>query len=605
LDAAIRLGGRSSGAWLLTLPASLMLCVGLIVFLEAAEKGASTGAAVWILGLAWCLRGLGQGAAGHHLEQQLLSSEPAPLGASIRAAIRRAPSLLFTATVLGPLSLVRNVLTLGLGLLMWRSTQVAYAVAMHRRGPLHLLWREASLALGPSGALAGRIRWFLPFQALLLINLHVAVRFALSLARSLFGLDVAQLSRLTSLDNPGWWMLLGVVTLAVMEPIRAAIAVLLLLDARVRREGMDLHARLQALPSPRRLARGQRPASKVAAAGKLVWVIGLVSLSLPAQARTPLERTRQTQVARLEALMVRCSGRHLEPSTRDALAQWEARGSATLTRWLDRQERVVERQGCAQALPALQRDLSALSTPAPPEPPHQDVASTVKEILSRPEFEVLPPQVQAQEAPGTSSFWTWLEKLLEAWFGHDDAPRERSVDRAPRPSFGSGLGLSQLLIWVLPVIALGVAIRVLGRHLSARAMRGAPPAPGRDIALDAPPAEAAPTALSRPPATWLQLADGLAAAGRHREAIRSAYLATLAGLHHQGRIRYDPHHSNWDHLMGFRGDGSARAIFRELTHRFDGAWYGEGNVDVATWQRVRGHAVHLIGPELQLEAAGA
>src|SRR5690606_2154761 len=296
---------------LLTLPASLMLCVGLIVFLEAAEKGASTGAAVWILGLAWCLRGLGQGAAGHHLEQQLLSSEPAPLGASIRAAIRRAPSLLFTATVLGPLSLVRNVLTLGLGLLMcrstplalrwcrralgqgapghrlaqqllssdpaprgaslraairrapsllftatvlgplslvrnvltlglgllmWRSTQVAYAVAMHRRGPLHLLWREASLALGPSGALAGRIRWFLPFQALLLINLHVAVRFALSLARSLFGLDVAQLSRLTSLDNPGWWMLLGVVTLAVMEPIRAAIAVLLLLDARVRRE---------------------------------------------------------------------------------------------------------------------------------------------------------------------------------------------------------------------------------------------------------------------------------------------------------------------------------------------------------------------------------
>src|SRR5690606_2904703 len=109
------------------------------------------------------------------------------------------------------------------------------------------LWREASRALGPTRATAIQVRWASAVQLLLLVNLQLVVSAGLVLARSLLGLDVAQLLQVASPANPGWWVLLVVITFALFEPVRAATGTLLLLDARVRREGMDLHARLEQL----------------------------------------------------------------------------------------------------------------------------------------------------------------------------------------------------------------------------------------------------------------------------------------------------------------------------------------------------------------------
>ena len=96
------------------------------------------------------------------------------------------------------------------------------------------------------------------------------------------------------------------------------------------------------------------------------------------------------------------------------------------------------------------------------------------------------------------------------------------------------------------------------------------------------------SALARPPETWAGLADGLAHEGKFREAIRHLYLATLSRLHRDGAIDYDPAKSNWDYFRGFKGPSPQLPPFRELTRRFDFAWYGNLEVSPGSWQTFRG-----------------
>jgi hypothetical protein len=102
------------------------------------------------------------------------------------------------------------------------------------------------------------------------------------------------------------------------------------------------------------------------------------------------------------------------------------------------------------------------------------------------------------------------------------------------------------------------------------------------------------SALSRPAGTWASLADELAARGEFREAIRHLYLALLARLHVEGRISYDTTRSNWEYLRELKGTAALLAAFRELTRRFDFAWYGHLLVDSAAYDTFR----ELTGPWL-------
>jgi len=95
------------------------------------------------------------------------------------------------------------------------------------------------------------------------------------------------------------------------------------------------------------------------------------------------------------------------------------------------------------------------------------------------------------------------------------------------------------------------------------------------------------SALSRAPEGWAGLADELAARGEFREAVRSLYLALLSKLHRLGAIDYDPAYSNWDYFRGFKGRGEWLPPFKELTLRFDFAYYGHLPVDVAGYRTFR------------------
>ena len=104
------------------------------------------------------------------------------------------------------------------------------------------------------------------------------------------------------------------------------------------------------------------------------------------------------------------------------------------------------------------------------------------------------------------------------------------------------------------------------------------------------------SALSRAPESWAGLADQLAREGKFREAIRHLYLALLSRLHRDGAIDYDPAKSNWDYFRGFKGAHSLLGPFRELTRRFDFAWYGNLEVSQAAWNTFRTLCEPILSP---------
>jgi hypothetical protein len=162
----------------------------------------------------------------------------------------------------------------------------------------------------------------------------------------------------------------------------------------------------------------------------------------------------------------------------------------------------------------------------------------------------------------------WLLELLEKLFRRAETP-----SRAPVSSGGGGLAVANVLVVVLIAAALVVLVLVLLRALGeAKA--------GEDRRLEVSTQDASTlaadpmNALARPPEGWAHLADELAARGEYREAVRSLYLALLSRLHREGVIHYDTALSNWDYLRQFRSRREWVPSFRELTRRFDFAWYG-------------------------------
>jgi len=85
---------------------------------------------------------------------------------------------------------------------------------------------------------------------------------------------------------------------------------------------------------------------------------------------------------------------------------------------------------------------------------------------------------------------------------------------------------------------------------------------------------------------WLLRADALEREGRHREAVRCLYLASLARIDEAGVARFIRAETNWEHLRRIEASSKRPSglDFRSPTQRFDRIWYGhqvEGSRDVA------------------------
>ncbi|MFY0569490.1 DUF4129 domain-containing protein [Archangium lansingense] len=580
LDASLRVCVRSSGVWALTLPGGALVTAALIHLTDAiTHRRPLALPALWFT-LAWLARGLFQGAACHHVQELVLgqgAGEPTAW-ASMRAALARAPSLLSTVAYLFTFNLLTLSLSLGFAFFFLSAHLVGYAVTLQGRGSPLGLYGLCTRMLGPARGSATGVRILLLVQFLAFFNLHIAANALLYIGRKLIGIDLTFAERFASLDNAAWVVFLAAVTFTLFEPLRAAIATLLLVDGRVRQEGLDLMAAVQQLPS-------RTPGSRLSAPGAALVLLALVGtyfLATPAQAQpsaNPPSRADTEQS--FQELAGYCDlDAHATQGWQQALEALSPAETVKFQRLVrDVEKDVLENEDCG-ALDRLEQGITLATQTAELEKQQADARAAqarAQDILARPEFQVPEPEAPKEEnapedqSPGLwQQFLDWLGKWLEELF------RRSEQEPSSRPSNftgASGQGVANVLVVVLIAGVLVVLVLVLLRALGKVK-------DGEDSRLEVSTQDASTlaadpmNALSRPPEGWAHLADELAARGEYREAVRNLYLALLSRLHREGVIHYDTTLSNWDYLRQFRSRREWLPSFRELTLRFDFAWYG-------------------------------
>jgi hypothetical protein len=604
LDAALRLCSRNTGVWALTLPAGAAVTGALLHLVDAATRRQSLTLPTLWLTLAWIARGIFQGAACHYIQELVLGQKEPGVLSSLRAALERAPSLVTTVGFLFVFNLFSITLSLGLAFFMLSAHIVGYAATMQGRGSPLKLYGTCSQLLGPARANATGVRMLLLVQLLTFLNLHIALNAFFWLSRKLLAIDFTFAERFASLDNPSWLFFLAAVTFSLFEPIKAAIATLMLVDGRVRQEGLDLLAAVKQLPE-----RGKgRAAHRSAAVVLLCLLFGGTAARAQEPEQVPVSELRQ----RLESVAETCefSNEQLSEDL-DAASSLSQAEQAKLGRLVRTVENLAyDTEDCEQATQAMEQGLALARQTAQLEQATEDsqaAAARARDILSRPEFANTPPpeekateEQQEKEPPGWwKRFTDWLAKTLEELFKRDRDPVRTSPNLAP----STGASAANVLVVILIGVALAVLVAVLVRAFAKRDQDGSQleVSTFETSALAQDPM----SALSRPPEGWAHLADELAAKGEYREAVRSLYLALLSRLHREGAILYDSTLSNWDYLRNFKGRRDWLPPFRELTRRFDFAWYGNLPVGAEGYRDFRALTQPMLAAPSTPEAPGA
>jgi hypothetical protein len=605
LDAALRLCSRNTGVWALTLPAGALVTAAVLHLVDAVMRRQELALPTLWLTLAWFARGLLQGAACHYVQELLLGQQEPRVFASLRAALGRLPSLMIAVAFLFVFNLLSVSLSLGLAFFLLSAHLVGYAATMQGKGSPLRLYGLCSRLLGPARANATGVRLMLLVQALTFLNLHIATNVLFFLGRKLLAIDLTFAERFASLDNPIWLIFLAAATFTLFEPIKAASATLLLVDGRVRQEGLDLLAAVQQLPTRGRARAGARSAAVLL----LCFLLG----GTTAQAQGASELSRSQLRQRLESVADDCGyeGRELEPGL-DAAESLSTAEAAKLGRLLRTVEgHAYDLEDCVSAMRELQQGLTLARQTAALEkaaPDARAASARAKDILSRPEFAVAPPkdakegeELEPSEPPGWwKRFMDWLEKWLENLFKRERQPVQPPTSLTPVSGASAANALVVILIGAVLVVLVAVLLRAFGqRQQQESAQLEVSTLDSAALAQDPM------NALARPPEGWAHLADELASQGQYREAVRSLYLALLSRLHREGAILYDSTLSNWDYLRQFKGRREWLPPFRELTRRFDFAWYGNLPVGADGYRDFRALTQPILTAPITPEAAGA
>lgn len=169
---------------------------------------------------------------------------------------------------------------------------------------------------------------------------------------------------------------------------------------------------------------------------------------------------------------------------------------------------------------------------------------------------------------------------------------------APRDPFESVTGLPRAIVApevVQGVIALAGLLTLLAlAWVAARHLTRPSPAPAQDNDSPDRLTDSAPLAS---PDAWRSLAQRLAAQGDRRGAARALYLSSVAQLHHDGRLRYEPSLTNGELLQQLSVTPHVDVeAFRELLLLVEWAWYGAHPVPDDRYARVEALARRLSAP---------
>lgn len=367
----------------------------------------------------------------------------------------------------------------------------------------------------------------------LFANLGGVVLFVLGLGKSGLGLDVAAVDGFLSLSNTFFLLLLGIVTLALFEPVRVARSALVYVHARVRQEGFDLVAAVdEAIARTTKRDRGRK-------LGGAALVVALSAAPGTTLAQTPdagVEPLRSRQHTTEQSYFADPAAAEPEVSLYEAApvapifdaADDEARGQI--------------------------RDILAGDAYREFSDGHGEGFQGLMERLYQWLLEYLR-ELEPPDLPLTSPF---ALPMPPAWFFL---------------AMGGALLLGVLLYLFVT------------RHREQALPEGA-------SAFEGDPNDP----RERAPAAHLDDAAQLALAGRHREALRALYLATLVALDRRSLIAFDPTRTNW-HYLRQMPRGELRAAFAGFTKLFDYKWYGDEQTTRADYERGRAMADRICVPE--------
>jgi hypothetical protein len=589
-DASLRVAFASSGLVAIVMPSAALLTYACFTLAEAIIRGQSLTIPSGLVVFSFLVRCFTQGAASHFLEQQLVSAAESTVKDSLRRALARLPGLIVAGTVHLVIDLLLILLTFGVGFFLVGAHLAIFPATMRGEGSALALYGTTSRLLGAARHTAPFLRLCNTLQLVVAVNLHLSTTFLVLLGQQLLALDLNFIDRFAALDNPVWLAVLAAATFAVFEPIRVATGVLLLIDGRVRQEGLDLISQVDQLPRRKRV--------------KSTPITALSALLLCALPFTSAHAAEPSALRhRIERLVDECEMAPLvDLNTASELDTISARDQASLSRFVSRVERrAYDDEDCEAA----EKDLRAGLTELSAANLSQSVAETTQAradaqaILNRPEFLIAPEKAEPQVEPSSDEpSRRWLvDKLVEMLKRFFDwlLSRERtqdvpSVKSADTEMVGANVVIV-VIVGALLALLIFLVLQLLPKNRIADAA-GQLSASG-EVTLTSDPM----SALSKRPETWAGLADALAAKGDFREAIRHLYLALLSTLHRTGAIDYDPAKSNWDYVLGFRSSGADKATFRELTVRFDVVWYGNLDTTAAAYAGFRSTVAPLLAPK--------
>jgi hypothetical protein len=197
--------------------------------------------------------------------------------------------------------------------------------------------------------------------------------------------------------------------------------------------------------------------------------------------------------------------------------------------------------------------VDALTAPQASAP--ADAETQLETILSRPPF--ADPSDEQREPSWIDRFFEWLADRLD----------ELAQPVGEAASGTPGTAASWVITALGAALVLGVLVfwlRGLGRTL-------------RPTVLLAPPA----ALEARDEADARSKAATLARAGNYREAVRLLALSALLWLDEAGRLRYDAHQTNREHLARLREQPDLRRRLTPVVDTADRVWYGGAPLDSA------------------------
>jgi hypothetical protein len=561
------------------------------------------------------LTGLGSGACQEFLRRRS-ESRPAGIRACLAAVARHAVShVVARALVLGvclagvfgfvpwlagaqgPGTWIAALLGAGYLLLpaavIWTTSTPAHA-AIAAEGRQKALFSEVSRAarLDTTKALVVTLSR-VPVFALAFANAHLLILLALWIAINLGGLDVALASAELSLTNPVYDVALAMVCWLLLAPYFEASSFLLYLDARTRQEGLDLLRRVRhAFP-----ASGRTGATAI-----LAIALGLIATA-PARAAEGWAATVRGAKAEVDAVAAEAASAQPYPGS----ARWEPRLRAAGERlrenadddpkqrtadWFNRALTDFGRRNRTQAIHILDEISQRLGLLTESLPAKEDVSAGARASRSKAQIKGLVRGREGEEMDAPASLPEEPPR---------PEPERREVERdvrapaegpvvsgTPTESGSAPGGFGALLVLGLFLAVLGVA-----------AVRLWSTSPKRPVKPIQQPADFQPEETTlRPdeqssPALWRQ-AEDLARIGRHREAVRTLYLAVLSLLHGLQLLRYESTLTNGEYVRQVRLAPQARPElcdpFAQLTLQIETHCYGEAATEASDFHSCLGLA---------------